>query len=676
MIKLSKSSDPIVKTRSLIIFHSAQFPQGHPIFRVEEFQFVAVAKPEDLKAYRTGILLFDQALSNAESQVKQWKNSVHGFLAVISEEGLQEGDFLVPPSWPKSFCLKALEAIVREMGTRSGRELLNDELVRERGKMLQLTNIGLALSAQTQLSKLLDMILAEGRSFAQCDAASLFLVEKNEDREEELVFKLTQNDSVNAPFHELRFPIDEKSIAGFVAVTGRTLNIPDVYDLNGEHPYRFNKTFDQEVGYRSRSMLTIPMKNHQQEVIGVLQFINRKRDKNTSLVDKQTTLLNTIPFSRDLIVLLEALASQAAVAIDNSLLLRRIKRLFEGFVSAAVTAIEQRDPTTSGHSFRVAELTTRMAQLVSRSGIKKFKHFRPNSDELREIRYASLLHDFGKVGVREGVLLKKKKLPENHLDLIWHRFELRKQQLRNLALEKQIAFIAEHGKEAYYRSLPDFERVLNTELAKIETYYQAVAKANEPTVLEEGNFKNLELILKEKPFVVRDRTLTMLSHDEFLALSIRRGNLTPEERFEIQNHVVHTYNFLKEIPWTPELQRIPELAVAHHEKINGSGYPYGMIGEAIPIPSKMMTVADIYDALTASDRPYKRSLSAEKALAILEDESDRGLLDPDLVKIFIEAKIYRSTQAASQEAAHGAQESENLFQHHVCDHDLDPMTTS
>lgn len=653
------------------IFHSCEFSQDHPLFDLQGLEFVQVSRPEDLREYRGGVLLFDKALSRIERDIKSWKNCSRVFLAVVSEIGLEEGDFLVPEGWPANYCLKAIEAITREVGMRSGRELLNDELARERGKMLQLTNIGLALSAETHLSRLLTTILSEGRSFAQCDAASLFLVEKERTDPQELVFKLTQNDSFEIPFNETRFPMDQKSIAGFVAVTGKTLHIPDVYNLGEDQPYRFNKSFDEEVGYRSRSMLTIPMKNRGQEVIGVLQFINRKKDKTLKLKDKKTTLQNTLPFSRDLIVLLEALASQAAVAIDNSLLLRRIKRLFEGFVGAAVTAIEQRDPTTSGHSFRVADLTTELAKVLPKSGLSKFRDFHPSNDELLEIRYASLLHDFGKVGVREGVLLKKKKLPETGLEIIWHRFELRKEQLRRFALQEQVKYLEEHGLKAYQKALPQFEKHLKAELNRLDRYFDVIARANEPTILEEGNFKNLEAVVTQGPFWVGSKQIEMLTQDEFLSLSVRRGSLTPEERFEIQSHVVHTYNFLKEIPWTPELERIPEFAAAHHEKLNGTGYPSGMSAESIPLPSKLMTIADIFDALTASDRPYKRALGADAALDILLDEAKRGFIDPDLVSVFIEAKVFQVT--AKGQKSHGGNQTPEGLSRNVCDYDIDTL---
>ena len=659
---------------NLVVYHSHSFPSDHLVFQIEELQFEKIEGPEDLNEHGHAVLLLDRELASRWPAVQEWKANFLGYLTVVSEDGLEEGDYLIPKGWPSRFVLKAFQTISREMVLRSGRKLLNRELVRERGKMLQLTNIGLALSAETNLSKLLSMILTEGRSFAQCDAASLFLVEKNPQKEgePELVFKLTQNDSVVVPFNERRFPINKTSIAGFVAVTGKTLNLPDVYDLDRSTPYRFNNSFDRGAGYYSRSMLTIPMKNHVQKVIGVLQFINRKKDRHIHLVDKATTLANTLPFSRELIVLLEALASQAAVAIDNSGLLRRINLLFEGFVSAAVTAIEQRDPTTSGHSFRVADLTSKLAMAVPRSGRAKFRDFNPDKDQLREIRYASLLHDFGKVGVREDVLLKRKKLPEKRLDIIWHRFELQKAQLRNTALKRQLDFLAAEGPEAYRQMLPKFEAELERQIAQMETFFEAVANANEPTVLKEGRFRHLETIRGMQSFSVGGRQVSLLSDDEFLALSVKRGSLTTAERTEIQNHVVHTYNFLKEIPWTPELRRIPELALAHHEKLNGKGYPNGWTEDRIPLPSKMMAIADIYDALTASDRPYKPSLDDAAALEILEDEAGRGLIDPELVEIFIEAKIYQVTSDARSKPVRDVS-VDGLFNRHVCDYDLDVL---
>ncbi len=285
----------------------------------------------------------------------------------------------------------------------------------------KLADISISLSAEDDLMTLLRKILTEGQNIACCDAASLFLINEINDHERELVFKLTQNDSMDFPFEEMRFPLDESSVAGYVALTDGELNIPDAYQLSGTVPYRFNQSFDRRTGYRTKSIFAIPLANKQKEVIGILQFINRKKARSLKITDEKSALAYTLAFDSDINVLLQALASQAGIAIENTILQNDIKALFEGFVKASVAAIEQRDPTTSGHFFRVADLCAGLAESVSLSNLTRLRNSRFSDTEVRELRYAALLHDFGKVGVRESVLVKEKKLTAGSLESIQYR---------------------------------------------------------------------------------------------------------------------------------------------------------------------------------------------------------------------------------------------------------------
>ena len=653
----------------IAVFHSPDFPHRDLLDDFEGFSAQTVSKPQDITVTEVAILILDSSLVSDGNDLAQWMNKTRGIVATIAEEGVADVEFVVPNAWPKSYTLKALENAMAELTLRLSRRSLRDELISQHEKIFQLTNIGLALTAETNLNRLLTMILTEGRNLASCDAASLFLIEKNNGKEE-LIFKLTQNDSISFPFEEKRFPLDKKSIAGFVAVEGEILNIPDVYRIPTESPYGFNSSFDETMNYRSRSMLAIPMKNHQREVIGVLQFLNRKTDPHIKLASTDITLKHTLPFSEELANLLKALASQAAVAIENSVLISRINHLFEGFVSAAVTAIEQRDPTTSGHSFRVADLTTKLALATPKSHLPRFASLSFSDVQIKEIRYASLLHDFGKVGVREPVLVKAKKLPESGLDLIWSRFAIFKERLRRMDAEKRLSYILEHGRDNYQKHSASFDSLLEEELQRFSRFYDEIAKANNPTILPEGRFSHLAEIKELGPFQVEEREVKLLEEAEFLALSVRKGTLTPTERKEIESHVVHTYAFLKRIPWTPDLQKVPYIAVAHHEKLDGSGYPYGLKDEAIPLPSKMMAIADIFDALTASDRPYKRAMPAERALGILEAEAGANFLDEDLVRVFIESKIYQNISDTSIDMEPYPAFSADVIKRNTCDFDI------
>lgn len=649
----------------ILVFHGPDFPEISFLQQIRDMELKTVNTPEDL-SFEGGILLLDKTLAEKSGLVSYWRRSKLWPLLVITEDGFDYGDFLVPRDWPRQFLLKALEAAVREFNLLVSRRALSQELDSEHEKLFQLTHIGLALSAERDLSRLLTTILAEGRRWACCDAASLFLVDRSTEGKPQLVFKLVQNDSVPYPFEEQRIPLNKESLVGFVAVTGEILNLPDVYDLSNRLPFHFQRSFDESVGYRTRSVVTIPMKNHNQEVIGVLQFLNRKTSPDIALVTRDITERHTRPFTEDVVVLLKALASQAAVAIGNTLLVNQIQELFEGFVTASVMAIEQRDPTTSGHSFRVADLTTGLAHALPRSEHPRFNCISFNDNQIKEIRYASLLHDFGKVGVREGVLIKAKKLPPGRLEQIWHRFELFKEQLQRQAADGRVEYLLKNGRDRYQEWAAQYDQEIEKRIQRLTHFYAQVAQADEPSILTSDGFEHLQHI-RETPFLAGDRHIELLTNDEFLALSVRRGSLTLAERKEIESHVVHTFNFLNQIPWTKELKQVPSIAMAHHEKLDGSGYPYGWDESKIPLESKIMTIADIFDALTASDRPYKKAMPALKAMEILEMEADNRLLDKDLVKIFIEARVFEvvNSDQKNRPAYPGAEP----HAHSVCDQD-------
>jgi HD-GYP domain-containing protein (c-di-GMP phosphodiesterase class II) len=407
------------------------------------------------------------------------------------------------------------------------------------------------------------------------------------------------------------------------------LDIPDAYQIPAQAPYRFNRSFDEQMNYHTKSILVLPMRDHRDQIVGVLQFINRL----------DPTRSEPIPFGQEMGELLRAIASQAAVSIQKDLLIRDVNRLFENFVQASVKAIEQRDPSTSGHSFRVAESTVALLEVLPRSDLPRFRDLTFDESSIKEVRYAALLHDFGKVSVRENVLLKANKLPDERIELIRYRFELHKERLRRLAVEKEFELLHD-GAVDLEVARRRVHRELEAELHTLDSYFQCIARANQPNVLDDGQYEDLGEIHNYAYREFDGAVTGLLTEMEVRALSIRRGNLTPEERREIELHVTNTREFLAVLPWPPELAGVPAIAGAHHERLDGSGYPDGLAGEQIPLASRVMMVCDIYDALTAMDRPYKRAISAEAALNILEDEARLGLLDEDMVRIFIESRIY------------------------------------
>jgi HD-GYP domain-containing protein (c-di-GMP phosphodiesterase class II) len=548
--------------------------------------------------------------------------------------------FLTHPVGPRQL-FAALKAGYREAAARIEAARARAEIAARSKEITELTRIGVALSTERNYDVLLEMILTQARRITQSDGGSLYLVEGRDTPAPKLRFKLAQNDTVrNMPFVEFTMPLNNASQAGYVCSTGEPLVIDDVYFLPPDVEYSFNRSIDERNKYRSKSMLTVPMKNHKNEIIGALQLINRKRDPNAELATPDAVAAQVIPYSRRSVEMVQALAGQAAVSIENSLLYEDIERLFEGFVTAAVTAIEQRDPTTFGHSGRVASMTVGLAEVVDRVGDGPFRTVNFTREQLKEIRYAGLLHDFGKVGVREQVLVKAKKLYPPDLALIKSRYAFVKRTAEMEYHRRRADFLLESGRRGYEEFLGSLDADHRKELEDLERFLKTVLQADEPSLLPEGSFEEL-LALREKRFTdVDGRPQPYLSDDEVRFLTIRKGSLDEAERLEIESHVTHTYRFLLQIPWTKELSQIPLIAYGHHEKLDGRGYPRKVGASEIPVQTRMMTISDIFDALTASDRPYKRAVPLQRALDIMHEEVKGGMLDGDLFRLFVDGKVF------------------------------------
>jgi HD-GYP domain-containing protein (c-di-GMP phosphodiesterase class II) len=548
--------------------------------------------------------------------------------------------FLTSPASPRRL-LVAIRAGFREAAARAETARARGEAAQRAREIGELTRIGVALGTERDLKILLDLILTQARRITQSDAGSLYLVENSEQGMKRLRFRLAQTYSKpEAPFVEFTIAVDRTSLAGYCAVTGEPLVIDDAYFLPPDVEYTINRSFDERYGYRTKSMLVIPMKDHKEEIIGVLQLINRKRNFEAVLATPAEVEQQVVPYSKRTVELVTALAGQAAVAIENSRLYENIERLFEGFVLAAVHAIEQRDPTTYGHSGRVAGMTVGLAEVVDRAADGTYRNVRFTREQVREIRYAALLHDFGKVGVREQVLVKAKKLYAPDLALLKHRHAFIRRTAEREFWRRRAEFLEAHGKKGYERFVQELEEAHRREIGELDRFLEIVLQANEPSILPEGSFEELQAWARRTYLTVDGATEAFLTQDEVRFLTIRKGSLDDAERHEIESHVTHTFQFLQRIPWTRELQQIPLIAYGHHEKMDGRGYPRRITGEAIPIQTRMMTISDIYDALTAQDRPYKRAVSLERALDILSQEVKDGQLDTELYRLFIEGKVF------------------------------------
>lgn len=530
----------------------------------------------------------------------------------------------------------------------SSQEFLREST--ERSELLeQLLAIGTALSSTHDLGELLNLILMKSREITCSDAGSVYLIDRSAEVPV-LWFKVAQNDSKPATsFREFAMPLTQNSLAGYVALTGETLNIPDAYELPTDLPYQLDRSFDRSISYRTCSVLVLPMQNQEQETIGVLQLINRKHRADIVLSD-ENAVANTQPYSEWEERVLRSLASQAAISIERNQLQESIENLFEGFVRASVQIIEARDPCTSGHSERVADLTVRLSQEASSITVGMLRSVHFNDRQIQEIRYAALLHDFGKVGVPEAILGKQKKLYPMQLEVVRNRFAVARRTLEMECAQTKFRHLIEHPSHIanhphdsdcpHCQTLHQLDSQLEVAIAKLDYYWEVLLETNEPRVLAEEPLAQLKELAQYTYRDIDGVEKPLITSDEMMQLLVPRGNLTLEERDAIQSHVTHTYEFLKRIPWTKQLKDVPMIAYGHHEKLDGSGYPLGLKQSEIPLQSQIMAISDIYDALTAGDRPYKRGLPVTTAIKILRQESGQNKLNQELVDLFEHRQVF------------------------------------
>ena len=490
---------------------------------------------------------------------------------------------------------------------------------------------------------LLHDILEKSLSLLVCDAGSLYLKGHNGS----LVFEVSLNRSIAFHFERHEIPTNNKGLAAHVLRTGESLNLKNVHEIPSGSDLEFDDTIDRRTGYRTRSVLAQPLVSTKGEVLGVLQLINRKWRSEELWPSNDEEKLSRMPdFSDEDAELLQSFAAVASSSIENANLYKNIEALFEGFVVASVHAIEARDPATRGHSDRVALLTVDLAEKVSNSRDNEVRgiHFTPI--QIAELRYAALLHDFGKIGVPESVLNKEEKLSEMQKVKIRARFTEFKQSAEIKALRQMLWSCHKEKRIPTDLEIRRLEKSIKQFSGNIEDMWSKILDLNQPTVLTEDRSKiltNIEHISCED---CSGHVQSLLEPAEIKNLKIVKGSLSQEERFSIEEHVTFTYEFLKKIPWTQDLSSVPEMAYTHHEMLNGTGYPRGVKAELISSQTRIMTICDIFDALVANDRPYKPALSFDKALSILEMEAKAGKLDARFLKVFIEAKVFDNREFA------------------------------
>lgn len=462
-------------------------------------------------------------------------------------------------------------------------------------RLKSFSDIVIRLASEHNIDKLLILILHEIRGFTKADAGSLYIKEGDM-----ISFKVTQNDTLEATpkskhdfqkkFKTFSLPINDKSLAGLSALKKETLYIPDVPNS----PYH-SPDMDKKFGYPIKSMLVVPMLNHTGDLIGVLQLMNSM--KNGEFV----------PFNELLKPQVEALANQAAVVLDNLRLYNELDNLFDSLVKYSTKAIDARDPCTAGHSGRVAQYAMDLG--------KAFGCFTP--DEIKELKYAAFFHDIGKIGVRENVLTKENKLSNAEMDVIRERFQLIKQFYINESLKNNWP----------QEKLTEKFNELDSDLDDIETF-------NKPGFMTDEKMARLREIYRKTFSAPNGKLRKFLRPYEFDNLGIKKGNLNVKERLDIESHPIHSYRILSQIPFPKNLKNIPEIAGKHHEKLDGSGYPEGCPADNIPLQARILAVVDVYDALVAEDRPYKKPMPKEKALSILDFEVEANHFDPVVVEKF------------------------------------------
>lgn len=508
----------------------------------------------------------------------------------------------------------------------------------------RLNAIGIALSAERDNQRLLEMILLGAQEITNADGGTLYTITPDK----YLKFEMMRNKSLGLslggttgkeiPFLPLPLYLPDGSpnlttVAAYATLQDQTVNIANVREVDN-FDFSGTRKFDEKTGYHSQSFLTIPMKDHESKVIGVLQLINAT-DVDTGAI---------IPFSIAHQTLVESLASQAAVAMTNHHLIDGLKGLFEAFIELIADAIDQKSPYTGGHCRRVPELTMMLTQALIDAKTGPFKDFVLNENELYELKVASWLHDCGKVTTPEAIMDKPTKLSSifDRIELLDQRFELLKQQAENAMLKEQVAILKDGSfnqeAQAKLTELQVKQDAFNIYCDEARDFLRLANIGSESMTADDlqriqdiANMQLLDGLGNRVPF---------LSQDEACNLSIKRGTLTAEERQVINNHIVVTISMLESLPYPQSLARVPEYACGHHEHMDGTGYPKGLTREQMSIPARVMGIADIFEALTSKDRPYKKAKTLSESLAILGRMKVDNHIDPELFDVFIREGIY------------------------------------
>ena len=501
--------------------------------------------------------------------------------------------------------------------------------------------IGMALSGEENVDRLLEMIIHEARSITDADAGTLYLVNETGTH---LDFVILQNDTMNTRMGgtsgvAIQLPPvpmfvedgpNHANVSSYVALSGEIVNIADVYESEA-FDFTGPRKYDEATGYRSKSMLVIPMRNHENDIIGVLQLLNAQDITRGGCITE---------FSDDRVVLVASLASQAAAALTKTRLIKDLKDLFYAFIKSTANAIEEKSPYTGGHINRVVNISMMIAEHINELDEGPFADVHFNEDELEELKLAAWLHDIGKIITPEWVVDKASKLQTiyDRVDLVGMRFDLIAKCLEAESLGRKVALLESGASAAEVAAEDEALAAAMAELAEDRAF---ALSCNEP-----GEFMSDERIervtaIAAKTFMVDGEAQPYLTENELENLCIRKGTLTGPERAIIENHATMTGKMLSELPFPKKLSRVPEYAASHHEKLDGSGYPNGLDASNLPLQARIMAVADIFEALTAKDRPYKKPMPLSMAVKILGFMKKDRHIDPDVHDLFLSSGLFR-----------------------------------
>tara|TARA_B100000401_G_scaffold155758_1_gene103975 strand:- start:120 stop:1736 length:1617 start_codon:yes stop_codon:yes gene_type:complete len=499
-------------------------------------------------------------------------------------------------------------------------------------RLHRLSEIGMALSTEKDTDRLFEMILEEAKHITKADGRTLYSMNEEGD----LSFEILRNDSMNTimggtsgveiPYYPVHLWLDDqtpnqKNVSAYVALTGKTVNIKDAYEEEG---YDFEGTinFDKKNGYRSKSFLTVPLKNHENEIIGVMQLINARNDNG-----------DVIPFNEEMEEQVESLASQGAVALTNKRLVEELKILFEAFIKLIATAIDKKSEYTGGHCARVPVITMMLADAVAKMKDGKYKDFSMNDEERYELYLAAWLHDCGKVATPPHVVDKGTKL-----ETIFDRIELIRTRMELLKRDAEIAFLK---RQLNGQSTEAYDDEYHKTIEVLEANMKFLEECNIGGEFMKPELQDRVKSIGKEMIKLNGSEQTFLSEEEIQNLNIPKGTLLPEEREIINDHIVITIEMLEQLPYPNNLKNVPEFAGGHHEKMDGTGYPKGLNSTQMSTQAKIMAIADIYEALTAADRPYKEGKKLSQAMRIMGFMKNDYHIDEDLFEIFVTSGVYK-----------------------------------